>query len=292
MDFLHISPTSYLSELVGNQRSHLLLAHLVEDSPEYKKFYQTLNYDINGTVILDNSAFEMYKQGKPMYPSNKLLEMGSAIAADYIVMSDYPDQPGYITIEAAEHIAPAFKEAGFGTFFVPQSRIGAMDDLLDGFEWALFSPLVDYIGFSILNIPNGYGVERNNKLQRFLSRWHFVQLLDQHIQSKYGVSLRQLKRDQGKKFHFLGMVDGPNEIDLIKGLAIEVDTWDSSAAIWAGLNGKSFDSTPTGLVDGKFELEVDFDFANGVDTTVAKRNIEYINRKCGYNLIRPNIEYV
>jgi hypothetical protein len=59
-----------------------------------------------------------------------------------------------------------------------------------------------------------------------------------------------------------------------------IDTWDSSSAVWAGLNGIEYDKTPTGLIDGKFELEVDFDFEttdNG-KIELAKKNMEWIDR--------------
>ena len=131
-----------------------MLAHLVENDEEYANFYK----EYNGVKILDNSAFEMYKQGQPMYESHKLIEMGQKVNASYIVMSDYPDTPASKTIEAAEELGPQFRAAGFGTFFCPQGRVGDLEDLISSFEWAAQSELVDYIGFSILNIPNAYGL--------------------------------------------------------------------------------------------------------------------------------------
>ena len=59
-----------------------------------------------------------------------------------------------------------------------------------------------------------------------------------------------------------------------------IDTWDSSAAVWAGLNGIAFDNSPTGLMNGKFELEVDFN-AKFEDTTIACSNMAYIDQLCG-----------
>ena len=53
------------------------------------------------------------------------------------------------------------------------------------------------------------------------------------------------------------MVDGPNEISLMRDF--HIDTWDSSAGVWTGLNGVQLDWSPTGLVDGKFEKHVDFE---------------------------------
>lgn len=272
VDFCHIAPTRLLPTFVNNQSHHLLLAHLVEEDKEYTRFYRS-GRALADTYILDNSAFEMYKQGREMYPSDKLIEMGKAVGADYIVMSDYPNEPGSKTIKAAEQLAPMFRKAGFGTFFVPQSEIGDIEDYIATFAWAATSPLVDYIGVSILGVPNAYGVEKDNKLQRYMSR--FTMMLE--LQRR---GILCMARSNGKKVHFLGMVDGPNEIELCG--QFNVDTWDSSAAIWAGLNHIAFDTSPTGLIDGKYEKEVDFNFTtlDKVRIDLAKSNMNYINDLC------------
>lgn len=272
MEFCHISPTAYLTPATEDRPFHLVLAHLIESDREYAEFYANLAQSSDTTIILDNSAFEMYKQGRPMYPSDKLIEMGTKVNADYIVMSDYPGEPSTKTIEAAKQIAPELRKAGFGTFFVPQSEVGDLEDLVDACAWASKSDLVDYIGISILGVPNAYGVERDNKLQRFLARWKFMDLLTER-----GI-LSDIV-DNRKKIHFLGMVDGPNEIMLVKDYLYAIDSWDSSAAIWAGLNGISFDNSPTGLVDGKFEEEVDFNYTGAsVDLLAsAMDNTKYID---------------
>jgi len=270
MNFCHIMPTEFLSKWASKYNTQLILANLVETDEKYADFFESYE----GIKILDNSAFEMYKQGKPMYPTEKLLEMGQRVKADYIVMSDYPDNIGQVTISAAEEIAPIFKQNGFKTFFVPQSLIGDMEDLINSFSWAANSPLVDYIGFSILNIPNAYGVEKENKLQRYLSRMKFIRELDMR-----GVLTDIV--DNGKKIHFLGMLDGPNEIELLfdTGYGEYINTWDSSAAVWYGLNGITFDSSPTGAINGKFEKEVDFNCKKG-DVNKVEVNLAIINNLC------------
>jgi len=271
VDFCHIAPTPHLRDLCGQQTHHLLLAHLVEEDEKYVQYY---NWKPSKNVhILDNSAFEMYKQGRDMYPSDKLIDMGKRVCADYVVMSDYPNEPGSKTIKAAQQLAPQFKDNGFGTFFVPQSEIGDLEDYIATFAWAACSPLVDYIGVSILGVPNAYGVEKDNKLQRYVSRFHMMKELERR-------GILKLAYLNNKKIHFLGMVDGPNEIELCGEFCI--NTWDSSAAVWAGLNGISFDSSPTGLINGKFEEEVDFNFVT-MDKellALAKQNQQYINDLC------------
>jgi hypothetical protein len=270
--FCHISPTPHLNTFCKQQTHHLLLAHLAESDSDYTGWYRNHKTE-NTTYILDNSAFEMYKAGKEMYPSDKLIDLGRLTFADYVVMSDYPNEPGKKTIEAAESIAPQFRKNNLGTFFVPQSCIGDIEDYIATFAWAASSPLVDYIGVSILGVPNAYGVEKGNNLQRFLSRWKMMNTLADR-------GILKMAFENGKKIHFLGMVDGPNEIELVKDFFI--DTWDSSAAIWTGLNGIAFDNTPSGLTNGKFELEVDFNHVSNDDSklNIAMKNMEYINKLC------------
>ena len=274
--FLHISPTAYLNKFCVGQSHHLLLAHLIESDEKYREWYRA-NKATNpdDVYIMDNSMFEMYKQGKPAYPSEKLLEMAQEVHADYIVLSDYPKEPFTKTIEAAQDLAPTFKNAGFKTFFVPQGEEGNLPQLINSFRWASTSELIDYIGVSILAVPlaYGFGIEKGNKLQRFLSRWHFMNLLDNQTSVLSNIV------DHSKKLHFLGMVDGPNEIMLVHDFLGYIDTWDSSAAVWAGLNGISFDTTPSGLLDGKFEKHVDFahDSATDKDIALAFKNINIIN---------------
>jgi hypothetical protein len=275
IDFCHIAPTAHLN-LTKGRPVHLVLAHLVEQDPRYVDFYLQQKEQYRCKIILDNSAFEMFKQGKPMYDSSKLIEMGNRIKADWIVMSDYPGEPSEKTIEAAKKLAPEFHDAGFGTFFVPQSKVGDVDDAIDAFRWASHNTdLVDYVGVSILTAPNAYGVEKGNKMQRFVSRLKLM------YEMKESMIFSTLKA-AGTRIHYLGMVDGPNEIMYMEPFGKYIDTWDSSAAVWAGLNGIRFDRSPTGLINGKFEEEVDFNFlTNDIDKiTLAEINMEYIDKLC------------
>ena len=270
IQFAHICPTAYLSTYAKYNTAHLILAHLVEEDEQYRDFYKNLN-DGN-PKIMDNSAFEMWKQNKPMYPADKLLEMGKACNAQYIVMSDYPGESWEKTKDAAIQLIPQFKEGGFKTFYVPQGPIGMVDDLLESIQWALDNKNIDLIGMSILSCPNAFGVERDNKLQRYLSRYEVFRRL---------ADIVPMDDRTYKRFHCLGMVDGPNEISLLQKFRHMIFSWDSSAAIWAGINDISFDESPTGLVDGKFEKEVDFGYKRKLTYNQESdiiHNINYINK--------------
>lgn len=270
--FCHIVPTKYLDIFASGRRAHLVLAHLVEEDEKYASWYREEKKRSNCIVILDNSAFEMYKRDLPMYDSDKLVAMAEKVNADYVVMSDYPGEPAKKTEAKATEMAQALRANKRGRFFCPQSPIGHTKELINSFMWAAENPDIDYIGFSILNIPNAYGVEKDNKLQRFLSRWRFCEEL-----TLAGFFKKVLINN--KKLHLLGMLDGPNEIWLLKDFLKAFHTWDSSAAVWAGLHGIEFDSSPTGLNNGKFELEVDFasDDATIEEIGIAMKNCKYID---------------
>ena len=272
MNFCHIVPTKYLDIFASGRKAHLVLAHLVEEDEKYRDWYREEKKKSNCTIILDNSAFEMYKRDLPMYDSDKLVAMAEKVNADYVVMSDYPNNPASKTEAKATEMAQVLRANKRGRFFCPQSPVSHAKELINSFMWAVENPDIDYIGFSILNIPNAYGVEKDNKLQRFLSRWRFCEEL-----IKTGFFKKALINN--KKLHLLGMLDGPNEIWLLKDFLKAFHTWDSSAAVWAGLHGIEFDSSPTGLINGKFEKEVDFasDDATIEEIGIAMRNCKYID---------------
>lgn len=251
INFCQISPTAHLDDFCLDNEVDLILAHLVEEDTEYANWYK----NHKAYKILDNSAFEMYKQGRPMYDSSKLLEMGKRVDADVIVMSDYPGQRAQVTIDAAEQLGPLFHKHNFKTFFVPQSEIGDFEDYISAWEYAVNSDNVDFIGVSILGVPNAYGgIERDNKLQRFMSRWAMMNELNER-------GLLQKAKDNGKKLHFLGALDGwAGEVKLLETYHEHIFSWDSSQCVWHGLNGIKFDDSPTKLINGKCELEVDFSF--------------------------------
>ena len=283
IQFCHIAPIALLSDIAKHNKSHLMLAHLVEESDEYADFYKNLNIDDGSEKILDNSAFEKFKRGEPMYEPSKLVDMGKSCNATVIVMSDYPKEHWTKTRDAAIELAPVFKQHGFKTFYVPQSELGDLEGYLQSVFWAIENPDIDLIGLSILGCPIALGINeskhgeegtRNDayKLQRYLSRYTIFK----HIVSRATETQLELLK---KSVHCLGLVDGPNEIELLKEFHEYIYSWDSSSAVWAGIQGKRYDQSPTGLINGKIESEVDF-FINGEYNTDIEYNIELINNLC------------
>lgn len=283
IQFCHIAPINLLEKVSKYNKSHLMLAHLVEESDEYADFYKNLNIGDGSEKILDNSAFEKFKRGEPMYDSSKLIDMGKSCNATVIVMSDYPKEHWTKTRDAAIELAPVFKQHGFKTFYVPQSELGDLEGYLQSVFWAIENPDIDLIGLSILGCPIALGINeskhgeegtRNDayKLQRYLSRYTIFK----HIVSRATETQLELLK---KSIHCLGLVDGPEEIELLKEFHEYIYSWDSSSAVWAGIQGKRYDQSPTGLINGKIESEVDFHINDEYNADI-EYNIELINNLC------------
>lgn len=272
MNFCHITPTRYLDIFASERKTHLLLAHLVEEDEAYAKWYKQEKESCGCELILDNSAFEMYSRNLPMYESSKLVNLARKVNADYVVLTDYPGEPAQKTIDKAIEMYPEIRANGFKTFFCPQSEPGNLEELKETFLWASESQYVDMIGFSILAIPMAYGVNKDNKFHSMLARWRFLEEL------RSTEFFQNVKR-YDKKLHMLGMLDGPNEIYLVRDFITKFNSWDSSAAVWAGINGIAFDNSPTGLANGKVKQHVDFSHNSATidDIALAIKNTKVID---------------
>ena len=66
-EFAHITPTAYLDLFAADRPFHLTLAHLIEEDPVYTDWYAQRDKSRGMSPyvnVMDNSAFEMYKQGR------------------------------------------------------------------------------------------------------------------------------------------------------------------------------------------------------------------------------------
>lgn len=252
--FAHISPTSYMHLAESKSGINLVLAHLIGDN-EYTKFYKSSDKE----TIMDNSAFELGESFDP----EKLIDLGNMVAANYLVLPDYPGEHFSKTVEAAMKWIPKFKKAGFKTFFVPQSDKGDLHGYLQAWKWALENPDIDLIGCSILGAPNALGL--NDKYMRVSARYTILSKLAEQVEKNLDVDLLY------KRVHMLGMLDTVREISLCKMFEKYIYSWDSSAAVWAGMNCEP-------LVDrySKFELPVDFS-ATSLLGYMVEQNIDFVN---------------
>jgi hypothetical protein len=242
--FCIITPTPYLEKFASQSSMHLVLAHLVDTDEQYAEFYRGRNE----YKIMDNGAFELGESYEP----SKLIELARKCNADVIVLPDYPFQEASKTIEAAINLGPQVKDAGFGTFFCPQSRTGATEEWIEAYNWGANNELIDVVGMSILGVPNAIP----------------------HIPKCYArVVMTQMLIDRGdfnftKYHHYLGLNSGPalEMPPLIEMGAM--DSCDSSNPVWMGVLGHRYaGNTDSFLPVSKVKMEVEFDYPLTKDKT-------------------------
>ncbi len=219
----HIAPIFTTQKAINQSGFNMVLAHIAKENEGYCDLFK----HSDKPTLLDNGAFE---QGYPM-PADEMIELGHKVGADILVLPDFPYSDWKIGWRSVEAEIMTYKDAGFKTMFVPQSLSGDVVGLCSSIEKALEHPHIDYIGLSILAVPNA-GTDRTSLLHRY-SLWSSAK----------------------KRFHVLGCLDDPiGEMEEISKLFEPyVNSWDTSAAVWKGLHDK--------LVmpgDEKFKLSVDF----------------------------------
>ena len=235
--FCIITPTEYLKQYASQSSMHLVLAHLVDTDKEYADFYA----ERDEFKIMDNGAFELGES----YAPEKLIDLARRCKAQAIVLPDYPGQPATKTIEAAMELGSKVRDAGFYTFFAPQSLVGDTEGWIEAYKWGAENDLIDIIGMSILAIPNAMP-------------W---------IPKAYArVVMTQVLIDRGvfnfnKYHHYLGLNSGPNlEIPPLAKMDA-LDSCDSSNPVWMGILGHMYSTnTDSFLCVSKVKNEVQFDY--------------------------------
>ncbi len=250
-EFCIITPTAYLEKYASQSTMHLVLAHLVDQDPNYAEFYTGRGE----YKIMDNGAFELGES----YAPDKLLELGQKCSAHAIVLPDYPFKPARRTISASLEVIDEIRIEHFHTMFVPQSEVGNLEDWVNAYTWAAENDDIDIIGMSILGIPNALP----------------------HIPAAYArVVMTQILIDRGlfnfnKYHHYLGLNAGPAlEIPpLIKMNAM--DSMDSSGPVWAALFGHEYTHNSDSYQSvSKVKAPVQFDYPMTTDD-VTRRRIQY-----------------
>ena len=234
--FCIITPTAYLEQYASQSSMHLILAHLVDTDEEYAEFY----WKRSEFKIMDNGAFELGES----YDPSELIRLGNKCGANAIVLPDYPAQHWTKTRDASEALIQPVKDAGFYTFFAPQSEIGDMDGWIQGYNWGSSNPDIDIVGMSILAIPNAMP----------------------YIPKAYArVVMTQLLIDRGifnfhKYHHYLGLNAGPNlEVPPLLEMGA-LDSCDSSNPVWAGICGNMYSEMFDSYTTRKIDKHVDFSY--------------------------------
>ena len=237
----HIAPIGVTEEAIKHSSFNMVLAHVAEDSNEYCKLFK----DSDKPTLLDNGAFEL---GYPM-DVDDMIAIGHKVGADTIVLPDFPYSAwdrGWLTV--LDDIL-TYKDAGFKTMFIPQSLHNDAEGYFRSLEQALEHPSIDYIGLSILGVPNA-GLTRVEILEKY-KNWTATK----------------------KRFHMLGCLNDPiaEMVDISADYSDMVNSWDTSAAVWKGLHDKLLF-----VGNDKFKLAVHFSSPLPW-TDHATQNVEVLN---------------
>ncbi len=236
--FAHIAPIQLTAKAIEKSSMNMVLAHVADQSTSYREMFKASdNY-----TLLDNGAFE---NGVPMGVQD-MIAIGEQVGADTLVLPDYPFSPwrrGWDNIEKAISV---YKDAGFKVMFIPQSLKDDAVGYYKSLEKALEHPHIDQIGLSILACPNA-GLLRRDILEKY-----------QH----WTVSC--------KRFHILGMLGSVEEVAELRPYNHLISGWDSSAAVWYGVNNR--------LVEGSYEKFTDrVDFETELPwNNIVDENIQFI----------------
>jgi hypothetical protein len=206
---------------------------------------------------MDNGAFELGESYNP----ERLIDLGNECGADALVLPDYPFEHFSKTVDAAKKWVSTVKDAGFHTFFVPQSEVGDLDGWIRAYEWASGNPDIDMIGMSILGIPNALP-----NIPAAYARVVMSQiLLDRNVVAN-------------KYHHFLGLNAGPAlEIPALLKMGI-LNSCDSSGPVWAGILGHEYSrNTDSYLTTSKVKAHVDFDYPLSKDENTHRRITHNLN---------------
>lgn len=259
--FCFITPTQYAGRFATKSRTHLVLAHLVAQDPEYAHFYK-MRSDEGDFVMCDNSAYEFKEAWSP----ELLIELGHKCGAHALVLPDYPFQEAQVTIDAAEEFIPLFKKEGFLPFFVPQSKRGDLKDWFRAYIYGAKHPDIKILGMSILGIPNA---------------------LPNVDPSFARVVMSQLLLEKGifasdKAHHFLGLNSGPGlEIPSLLRMGV-LTTIDSSGPVWHAILGHEYtENCESFQAVRKCNMPVQFNYPMTHDQATLRRietNVDLTNK--------------
>jgi len=232
--FAHIAPKTCMGPAMHKSQIHMALYHIAKEDDVYCKKFKMTEHE----VILDNSWFELGTTP----PIEDLIEVAGRVGATYIVLPDG-------TLDGIDDV----RQAGFKAMAVP-----AGPNMLDQAIMWLRNAKVAKVAISFTHAASAVGVHKLNPAARYLAL--------QHIDAQWQGSIPT------NRIHFLGMGDSVHEIMLVKPWWHTIYSWDTSAAVWAGIHDRDVSS-----MKGKFKLGVNFGTVMEWTDTAGK-NCSYINK--------------
>jgi len=205
--FAHIAPTTHILQAASESQVHMALQHLTLaerniDNIEYIQTFKSIASQ-GGYIYLDNSEFELG------YSCNldELISAGLLINASCLILPD-----GNMNKADCKRI----RDEGFDVMVIPTPNKNGLG-LNTNFIEALHRPDINYVGLSYSKTSAALNRHRHSATSRF------------DFLAGLGTVL------PNKKIHMLGAVV-PGEIALMKPFEDAIMSWDTSLAVWAGVN--------------------------------------------------------
>lgn len=247
MQFCVIAPVSHLHLTTLGNGIHMALSHLVHQSDDYAKFYQRM-VSKKEYVILDNSAFEMEKQGKGLDPE-PVLKASKIIGAHEVIATDVLLN-GQATVDSTRNFIKEYLKF-FGEeirlnkprpkiMAVPQGN--TVDEWIDCYVRLLHMQHVQVLGFSKISVPISFGGPNARKVSGGVVQAR-IKLLD-YLRDNKLLPSQLSQTGNAPRIHLLGGDDYSGmELDYMSTwYSKDVRSNDSSAPIWYGAQGVKFDS--------------------------------------------------
>ena len=247
MQFCVIAPVSHLHLTTLGNGIHMALTHLVHQSDDYTKFYQRM-VSKNEYVILDNSAFEMEKQGKGLDPE-PVLKAAKLVGAHEVIATDVLLN-GQGTIDSTRAFIKEYVK-----FFGEEIRLGkpipkimavpqgnTIDEWIDCYTRLVHMQRVQVLGFSKISVPVSFGGPNARKVSGGVIQARLKLLA--HLADSKLLPSQIGQTGNAPCIHLLGGDDWSGyELDQVsQKYSKDVRSNDSSAPIWYGAQGVKFDS--------------------------------------------------
>jgi hypothetical protein len=288
-----ITPTSHL-ELAGfGNGIHMALTHVTLESDEYVKAYQRF-HNKGEYIILDNSAFELEQQGKGLDPK-PILEASKAIGVDEVIATDVLCN-GDETVKSTRNFIAEFEKFYSEEIRLqkPVPRIMAVPQGKSPEEWTdcymrlLGLQGVSVIGFSKIAVPSSFGGSNSRKVDGGVtqSRLKLYDYLDENqlwpFDLNRNVAIHLLGGDSWSGYELKSIVTHKptKESMVFSGPASKrrlIRSNDTSAPVWYGANGVSFDPF-TGKASKFIEEKPDLENKRQTTAELLNKNAALIMR--------------
>ena len=241
-----IAPIAMLEKYATQSDYHLVLAHLVHESVEYREFYKARS-DAGDFITLDNSLIEL---GHPM-PLPALLEAAELVGASEIILPDrFADLSGTLAVTfASYHTLVNMGMLGrYKLMVVPQGN--------DALSW-----LYCYWLFS--NTPHFDTIGIAKHTETFCKGGRPALL---H-------ALIRLEARSPKEHHLLGVWSSPLEVFECSRSFGWLRSVDTSLPVLAGLHGIQFPDPLRGITFERPAKPLDFKATEDPHHKITERNV-------------------